>query len=256
MASDRFISEKCSETWTNNYAHMYDCRPWSLKPYDHAAVFMNGFNTNEKFIITPLPNYCKINDFIDMIFEQNVKTIVMPAPILPKRCDNAFYYWIPSAYPVKLNLNYATYTYNCVRHDAYSKITVKFQSMDYPEKKCEVLIYEFTNWLANGLPASIDEFWTLIMDVNTTNGNFIAERETANPIIVHSDFIGAAGIFCALDICIDHWIQMNFVIVKQIVNRVCQGYLTNDITPRQVIFIVEAVRNLIFLMQSNTNECM
>ncbi|BAF45485.1 GfV-B15-ORF1 [Ichnoviriform fumiferanae] len=245
MKRCKFDAQRCSETSAEYYKRVYTCRPWSLKPYYHSASFLNGFNTNEKFIVTPLPNYHQINEFINMIFKQNVKTIVLPAPLLSNRDDNPFYYWIPSVYHAKLNLDYTAYISRTEPRQVNSIINVKFVSLKFPQIKRDVLFFEYRTWLNDGIPASIDNFWRLIMNVNLANGNTVSQRETMNPIIVHNDFIGCAGIFCALDICIDQYNQMNFVFVNQIVDRVCQGHYTNDITLKQYKFILEAMKKCI-----------
>nr|AGQ20250.1 AsIV-cont00164-ORF1 [Apophua simplicipes ichnovirus] len=191
MASTSDLCVFIGESKIDNM-YMYAGRPWSLEPYHNSAVFMNGFNINEKFIVTTVPKSNQINEFFQMIFQQNVRVIVIPSPKMPEEDFGA--YWKRDI-SWSMNFDYAVSKDSSVNESSYYRVKLYIQSKKSICKVRVVTLFEYTEWLPSGVPASIDNFWTMIMEINVFNRDAIKEEEeeTLSPIIVHDHFIGGAG---------------------------------------------------------------
>nr|AGQ20205.1 AsIV-cont00093-ORF1 [Apophua simplicipes ichnovirus] len=227
--------------WAQKVKLPNSCRATSLNSYEEFAHYLDGFIAKEKFIVTPTPDSDKIDDFIDMILEQNTKIIVMPGALTLNGAEKRYCYWntLPENSP--LDSKYKLKLDNLSFRKLYSIFDVTIQSRKSGKKYHTVKIFQFTMWLDIGIPIGTRYFGAFIEEVNVANGTDFTSKETPSPIIVHCNNLGYAETFCALDTCMEKWILTREIDTNTIINRVRQGPYTKNFNRYQSIFVLEAI---------------
>lgn len=219
-------------------------RPWKLNPYEEWAHFVNGYNTNEKFIVTRLPELERISAFFDMIFEQNVDVIVVPGRITQEEDLNHQHYWNVEGGQPMPNMRYTLDRRDGVITESYMTVDIILKCIPIPDKFRAIRVFLFTDWLDEQcIPNTVTSFYSFVEEVNIANGVVASDRETCNPIVVHSTEMGGASMYCAVDIGMDYGANKHAVNINNVINRVCQGFFTGNITDGQYEFIKEAMMN-------------
>ncbi|BAF45483.1 GfV-B13-ORF1 [Ichnoviriform fumiferanae] len=210
----------------------------SLKPYDNLACYLNGYMTKEKFIVTSIQKFQKMDYFIDMMLLQNTKVVVIPGPSQSKELANQSYFWNnPAQYP-ESDARYKMITLNHTRRDSYSIFDVYIESTQFKKTLFSIKVFQFRNWIDERIPANINQFGAFIEEANIANRNNMHNSETFHPIIVHFDHHNNVGMFCALDICLEYFAHKGEVDVNNVIHRVCQGPYTKNIIESQCNFII------------------
>ncbi|BAF45504.1 GfV-B35-ORF1 [Ichnoviriform fumiferanae] len=242
MAQGRYGIYTDSWRWAEKIKLRIQRQPWNLEPYDKWAHYVNGCNTNEKFIVTPLPEYNNMNLFIDMMFQQKVNVVVIPGEIKEEQAINYCNYW---NFPPKRDVPNMKYNLEQLRHavgQTSTTIDIDVSSKENPDKGRLIRVFMYNNWpIDNPVPTNMHDFIKFIEEVNVANGSVVSNRETCNPIVVHSTEAGRAGVYCAIDIGMDCGAEKKPVWIGNIVNRVAQGRYTGGTTTDQNVFTASAI---------------
>lgn len=235
--------------WSQNVKLPNSHRITSLNSYDKFAHYLHGFVTKEKYIITPTPEYEKMDDFIDMILEQNAKIVVMPGGMRLNGAEERYCYWNSSPQNAQSNSKYEMKLVATSFRKYYTIIDLTIRSTQSAETCHTIKVFQFALWLDIGIPVGRRYFGAFIEEVNVANGTDFFGKETLSPIIVHCNNVGYAGTFCALDICMEQWILRRQVDVDKVIEHVCQGRYTGNINEYQSTFILEAIAQFASLVQ-------
>ncbi|KAK8764141.1 hypothetical protein V5799_033250 [Amblyomma americanum] len=162
------------------------------------ASFVKGCNSDREYIAAQGPNALTLNDFWRMIWEHDVKIIIMLTQFVEankKKCEK---YWPDD------NKEHA-YGSVLVRKDSstelkdYTLTEFRIKSDDSSKWRSVRHIF-FTAWKDHGVP---EEPNTLIQFVRSCQGMFGRRGGTQPPILVHcSAGVGRTGTFIALDMCL------------------------------------------------------
>ncbi|XP_065295074.1 receptor-type tyrosine-protein phosphatase H-like [Dermacentor albipictus] len=162
------------------------------------ASFVKGCNADREYIAAQGPNALTINDFWRMIWEHDVKIIIMLTQFIEgnkKKCEK---YWPDD------NKEHA-YGSVQVRKDSTVEredfILTEFRIKSDDSSKWRSLRHVFfTAWKDHGTPEKPD---TLIQFVRTCQSMFGPRGGSQPPILVHcSAGVGRTGTFIALDMCL------------------------------------------------------
>lgn len=162
------------------------------------ASFVKGCNSDREYIAAQGPNALTVNDFWRMIWEHDVKIIIMLTQFVEgnkKKCEK---YWPDD------NKEHA---YGCVqvRKDTTAEredfVLTEFRIKSDDSSKWRTLRHVFfTAWKDHGTPEKPE---TLIQFVRTCQGMFGPRGGSQPPILVHcSAGVGRTGTFIALDMCL------------------------------------------------------
>ncbi|KAH9494736.1 hypothetical protein Btru_017747 [Bulinus truncatus] len=176
----------------------------NISPYDHSRIhllvntgkkegdyinasYIQDHNGKAKFIAAQGPNSLVVNDFVRMLWEQNVETVVMLANFVEEgkvKCDR---YWPESGKTsfgdIKVKLkNTQTFADYCIRRIELSKSNEEVRMFTH---------FHFTAWPDQGVPAAP---WALV-DFHQR----VFATSTDHYTVVHcSAGVGRTGTFIAL----------------------------------------------------------
>lgn len=162
------------------------------------ASFVKGCNADREYIAAQGPNALTVNDFWRMIWEHDVKIIIMLTQFVEgnkKKCEK---YWPDD------NKEHS-YGSVQVRKDSAAEredfILTEFRIKSDDSSKWRSLRHVFfTAWKDHGTPEKPD---TLIQFVRTCQEMFRPRGGSQPPILVHcSAGVGRTGTFIALDMCL------------------------------------------------------
>ncbi|XP_077528731.1 tyrosine-protein phosphatase 10D-like isoform X2 [Haemaphysalis longicornis] len=162
------------------------------------ASFVKGYNAEREYIAAQGPNALTVNDFWRMIWEHDVKIIIMLTQLVEgnkKKCER---YWPEDN---------KEHSYGCVqvRKDSSAERSdfilteLKIKSDDSSKWRNVQHVF-FTAWKDHGTPESPE---TLIRFVRTCQRMFGPRGGAQPPILVHCTAgVGRTGTFIALDMCL------------------------------------------------------
>lgn len=162
------------------------------------ASFVKGCNAEREYIAAQGPNALTVNDFWRMIWEHDVKIIIMLTQLVEgnkKKCER---YWPEDNKEHSYGSVQVRKESSAERSD-FILTDLKIKSDD-SSKWRNVRHVFFTAWKDHGTPESPD---TLIRFVRTCQGMFGPRGGAQPPILVHCTAgVGRTGTFIALDMCL------------------------------------------------------
>ncbi|KAH9498552.1 hypothetical protein Btru_007311, partial [Bulinus truncatus] len=174
-----------------------------ILPYDNSRVHLKVISASDKndyinasyirrindevlFIASQSPNEDTVDDFIRMIMEQNIKTVVMLNDGQELKCRK---YW-----PESGCLRFGSVLIKLLSKTVYSDYIVRnFELINAQVGEQPLLVnqFQFTSWTSKSLP------WTTWSFVEFQQK--IASHHSSGPLLVHCrDGIGRTGMFIAL----------------------------------------------------------
>jgi protein tyrosine phosphatase len=154
-----FIADKGENIDKNRYVDIFPFDYNIVKLSDNEYINASWINyMNKKYIATQAPLKNTVNDFWNMIWEHNVKNIVM----LTNDANTA--YW-PTNINNKLSLNKYNITLLGTKQ-IDNTIILNILSVKYKNIKRVILHYKYNDWPDHKCPNNIDTFLTLINSVN------------------------------------------------------------------------------------------
>lgn len=177
-----------------------------ILPYDYNRVELLGakddyINASKVYdiheyvpncIITQIPLKSTFTDFWDMIWEQDVETVVC---LLSDSEMGSDIYW-PILQNNDLNIGNKVLTLLNTHIRAYS--TERKISIHIPEKRetKHISLYQFTAWSGSVIPPSAEAFLAFVHDVLA---EYDTQKSHLNPILVHCNSgVGRSGCFCTV----------------------------------------------------------
>ncbi|XP_059173259.1 uncharacterized protein LOC131953868 [Physella acuta] len=195
------------------------------------ASYIQGYNSEDKFIASQGPNSIIINDFVRMLWEQKVDKVVMLTNLIEEgkvKCDR---YWPEDGkmmfgdIKVKLAVTHVFADYT-IRRLLLSKKSTEVQ---------QVIQFHFTSWPDKGVPITP---WALV-DFEQR----VAFNPTSRPVVVHcSAGVGRTGTFIALRNVMREAEETGRVNFLQTVARLRQDRMNMVQTAEQYEFLHKAAQ--------------
>ncbi|XP_046556363.1 receptor-type tyrosine-protein phosphatase epsilon-like isoform X2 [Haliotis rubra] len=221
-----------------------------IYPYDHSRVllkklpgkdhsdyinanYLHGYSRKNAYIATQGPNSVTLPDFWRMMYEHNIKQIVMLTNVYEtakKKCEE---YW-PEAGERKQFGNILV-----VNNGETARADWVIRNMQLKDKKTgeikTVTQYHFVTWPDHGVPSApaITAFWKKVCDDGRSNDL---------PMVVHcSAGIGRTGTFIGLDFLFDQARTEGRVDFFQCIQQMRDNRINMIQTAEQYRFLHEAV---------------
>ncbi|XP_066925636.1 receptor-type tyrosine-protein phosphatase S-like [Clytia hemisphaerica] len=199
------------------------------------ASFIHGYRKPNTYIASQGPNQASMNDFWQMIWEQEVSVIVMATNLVEKNKKKCECYW-----PQKGSIAYGSIVVTVNTMDTYADFVIRsFTLQQNNNKEIRTLQqYHYLSWPDHGVP----EFPSDILSLRHKIRKDHPVNMTHSPILVHcSAGVGRTGTF----ICIDNLLQLaaeeNIVDVFNFVNFMRTRRIHMVQTEEQYMFIYKSL---------------
>ncbi|KAK3738405.1 hypothetical protein RRG08_037042 [Elysia crispata] len=163
-----------------------------LKVYDDYEDYINAshikdYNNKKVYIAAQAPNDCTTNDFVRMLWEQEIDRIIMLTKLVEGKKVKSVRYWPQEGQKVYYDINM-----QLVSTQVYAEYTVRRLKLSKSgSSEREVIQFHFTTWPDKSVPESpwglVDLYHRVMADPG------------AGPLLVHcSAGVGRTGTFIAL----------------------------------------------------------
>nr|AGQ20133.1 AsIV-cont00020-ORF1 [Apophua simplicipes ichnovirus] len=208
--------------------------------YDRAN-YVDGFSIGKKFIATQAPKAETVDNFLDMVWQNRCRYIVVLTKIIENNEEKCYPYWLTHI-GYKKTEKYIVTTKKINEFEEHTKYILKLKNRKIAKEFCIITLYHYTDWPENGTPANVLQFAGLASSINMDYKDYrFYEKEAAGPIVVHgSAGAGRTGTYCAIDYCMDQYLQTKTVDVFTAVRRIrsmCHSSVMN-VDQYKVIFCV------------------
>ncbi|XP_053386122.1 receptor-type tyrosine-protein phosphatase kappa-like [Mercenaria mercenaria] len=189
----------------------------TLTKHDYInAVYVNGYEKMDKFILaqTPLPN--TVEDFVSMLYQERCSSIVCLDEENIK--DKTVVQYIPPANKVS---TFGHFQVSCTRSDPREDFTIRELKISQigspPAKDFSVRHYQFKGWKSSDIvPKKISSFLNTVIDVEKARKGSHSQQ----PIVVHC-LTGSdrSGLFCVVSVLLE---KMAIEDELSVLNTICQ----------------------------------
>ncbi|CAL1536340.1 unnamed protein product [Lymnaea stagnalis] len=195
------------------------------------ASYVASYNKNEKFIASQGPNELILNDFLRMLWEQNVEKVVMLTNLIEEGKAKCEKYW-----PEEDETVFGDIKVRLTTTDVYADYTIRQLELVKKGKPSQHLTqFHFTSWPDKGVPTSP---WGLVGFEQK-----VASCPTTRPILVHcSAGVGRTGTFIALQNVIKQAEQTGEVDFFNTVAKLREDRIFMIQTPEQYEFLHKATQ--------------
>lgn len=242
---NRFVNIPCYDDSRCILKSQYDD---SASTYIHAN-FVPGTHSDKDYILTQSPLPETVSDFWQMVWEQNVSTIVMIGEIVEKGNPVCAPY-----FPTLSNEHIKAYGNISIEKEyIIADYAVRTLSMKMTDDETEIPRtihhFQFLGWppvqITPSCPTPFLEFVQIISKSK--------EQKTNSPIVVHGTTgSGRAGIYACVDAQVDRVLKQNDVNVYNGVKLIREHRYDGVKTLDEYIFIHEAV--LEFILKRNIHD--
>ncbi|XP_044169231.1 receptor-type tyrosine-protein phosphatase F-like isoform X1 [Acropora millepora] len=157
------------------------------------ANYVDGYNSPAKYIATQGPLKHTVNDFWRMVWEKNVKTIVMIETHDNNKDPDCEKYWQETE-PTEYGHVTVSHLSSCAMTDWVVREFIVWSTESDCTEKRDVFQYHFTNWPDHGVPFDTSSF---LMFHHKLRGALSVDP---GPVLVHcSAGVGRTGCFIAID---------------------------------------------------------
>ncbi|XP_025111320.1 receptor-type tyrosine-protein phosphatase epsilon-like [Pomacea canaliculata] len=196
------------------------------------ACYISGFNGEPKFIASQGPSRLILQDFLRMLWEKRVHTVVMLTNLIEGGTQKCEQYWSDSG-----ERKYGAVTVTLVSVRRTADYTVRALQLKQDGESHSLTQFHFTAWPDKGAPVSP---WPLV-DFHMTVKE-AADLHKGSPIVVHcSAGIGRTGTYIALDNLLAEAAETGHVDFNTCVWKLRQARVNMVQTVEQYIFLHEAV---------------
>ncbi|XP_071952980.1 uncharacterized protein [Antedon mediterranea] len=220
----------------------------NIVPYDHARVvldkingdpdsdyynasYIDGYSKTEHYIACQGPNKNSLSDFWRMIWQKNIKVIVMLTNILEGNKEKCKKYWPDEQEMVVFDDITVTVTNEETTED-YTTRTVRIEEIEQRTIKQ----FHFTQWPDKGVPKSASGLLRLIQKVKSVRGTSLT------PVLVHcSAGVGRTGTYIVIDAMLDMIMTEEAVDILQYITDIREARISMVQTPEQYVFIYSAL---------------
>ncbi|XP_072046137.1 tyrosine-protein phosphatase 10D-like isoform X2 [Amphiura filiformis] len=155
------------------------------------ASYVDGHHGNNEYIVTqgPLPN--TIEDFWEMVWENEIPTIIMNTNLVENGRVKCEKYWPDSG-----EAQYGRMTVKLISESDTQEWTVRTFEISKDGEKGQVTQYHYHQWSEGNLPRNVPSFLQFIQSIR-----YQSPRRTAgSSMLVHcSAGVGRSGLFTAID---------------------------------------------------------
>ncbi|KAK3088245.1 hypothetical protein FSP39_016552, partial [Pinctada imbricata] len=224
-----------------------------LLPYDHSRVildpdensdsdyinacFVHGYNKRHAYIAAQSPfDEDTVLDFWRMIYQYNVKVVVMITNIIEDKIVKCTQYW-PEQEEEKVR--YGAFTLKLIEHQEYSDyvirtIRIKVKHDTGPPKV--VHLFEFCSWPDHGVPDDAIPLLEFRHKVRLYHGT------DQSPLVVHCGTgVSRTGTYIAIDSLLEQYENEGMISVFAFIRRMRKDRIAMVRTAKQYVFIYEAI---------------
>lgn len=228
----------------------------SESTYIHAN-FVDGFEDKKKYICCQGPKKTTATDMWKLVWENDVRIIVSLTNI-----DNedkvCYAYWVAEeGYEIVFG-RYVVETVEIEEKPSFLKSQLRV--IDFTSGKSRLIThYWYTDWPDYGIPAELDDFYTLLSIVNQERQQLIEIATSKNlpkpgPIVVHcSAGVGRTGTFCAVDHALGQLKKEKTVSIQNSVIAVREMRHSSVIMPDQYMFIYKVIEHVLLGEENKKN---
>ncbi|XP_055884636.1 uncharacterized protein LOC106052861 [Biomphalaria glabrata] len=196
--------DNVSTEYANNVSNKLKNRYKNICTYDHSRVnlkintdkdegdyinasYIRGYNDQVEFIASQGPNKTILNDFVRMLWEQNVEKVVMLTNLTEEGKMKCEQYW-----PAEGKTSFGDIKMRLVSSETLTDYTIRHLEMTKKNEVTHHLTqYHFHTWPDKGVPEAP---WSLLNFIHR-----ISTQTTAHHIVVHcSAGVGRTGTFIAI----------------------------------------------------------
>eukprot|EP01134_Creolimax_fragrantissima_P004633 CFRG4633T1 len=170
------------------------------------ANYVNGYKRKNAYICAQAPVSNGIEDFWAMIWQQNVKVVLMLAQLIEGGKEKCSRYWPES---IGETMNFGAYSIKYVRNDEQDDDTYTRRLLMVTDKNGDtrsVWQLHYSAWPDHGLPDFNESVFAMIRDkdvYNSDTGNAKGREGAIPPVLVHcSAGIGRSGVMICVDIAL------------------------------------------------------
>nr|AGQ20207.1 AsIV-cont00096-ORF1 [Apophua simplicipes ichnovirus] len=201
----------------------------------------------QPFIVKPIPDYGKEDEFFDELLEQRVNVIVMLGKIVSDDAnepDRLNRYWAPSMKFSKDNGKYEVTTNSILNERTYTSTFVTIRCHKSTKMCHSFKVFHYHSWNGNGVPRNVQNFNDFIGYTRFANVVVHGSSLPLRPIIVHSDGVtGRVNLHGVIEIGMDLlWFTHRGIDVRCLVDRnLDKSTSTHHIITEQFKFIQQAL---------------
>lgn len=166
------------------------------------ASFVDGYETERKFICTKNPREKDCEMFWQTVWDNEVEVIVMTC----KLTDESYQYWSPKEGYILASKKFKIKTRRIFINSHYTLTLLFLTASELKLKPMRMIYhYQYTAWPRSKFPHQLDafiDFYCFVNDTHVKLANRVADKKFP-PMLVHClDGLGSSQVFCAFDICI------------------------------------------------------
>ncbi|XP_052795728.1 receptor-type tyrosine-protein phosphatase T-like isoform X1 [Mya arenaria] len=195
-----------------------------LYAYDHSRVviqtemsyinacFIKGFQKTISYVASQGPMESNMEDFWQMIWEQNIQTVVMVTNLVEETKMKCLQYWGEG---LKHQTTYGNFEVTLMKEEVFADFcirTVGFHRTIHPSERRKLTQFHYTSWPDKDVPQSpisLIHFWRKVK---------LRGGQRKHPWLVHcSAGIGRTGTFIAMDFLYDQGTATEVVDIAQCV---------------------------------------
>ncbi|XP_061719978.1 tyrosine-protein phosphatase non-receptor type 9-like [Cydia pomonella] len=215
--------------------------------YIHAN-FVDGYEEPSKFICCQAPKEITAGDFWKLIWQEDVHTIVSLTET--DEGDICFEYWVQEE---GFKLIFGRYVIETLEiKEEVGFVTTRLRLTDITCQDSRIIThFWYVNWPNYGVPTHLEEFVTLLTEVNEHQRKLVEEAELYDhrkpgPIVVHcSAGVGRTGSFCSIDYAIDQLNKENTISLQNTVLKIREMRHSSVVTPEQYMFLYNIIEYLL-----------
>ena len=241
LSSNAFASRQ-QNSLKNRFPHLlpYDHSRVILEPDAHTdssyinASFVSGYKHQRAYIAAQSPfDEETVLDFWRMIYQYEVRVVVMMAKIVEDNIVKCTQYW-----PTSGRASYGSFILDLVnlqQFAGYCIRTVKVRTKDDPHWHI-VYIFDLTYWPDHGVPTDAIPLLEMRHKVNTYH------NKDKSPVIVHCGTgVSRTGVFIAIDSLLQQYETDGRISVYSFVRKMRKNRPAMVRTVKQYTFIYEAI---------------
>ncbi|KNC78661.1 hypothetical protein SARC_08919 [Sphaeroforma arctica JP610] len=166
------------------------------------ANYIHGYKQKKAYIAAQAPTEACLVDFWSMVWQENVKVIVMVAQLMEGTSEKCTRYW-PLSQGEEIEHGDFKITYvrdDDIQDESYTRRLLEVvDQRDGVTRTVWHLHYE--SWPDHGIPGTEDTIYTVLKDMNNLRAT--EEPTESAPVVVHcSAGVGRSGVMICLDIAI------------------------------------------------------
>lgn len=221
--------------------------------YIHAN-YVDSFGIPKKYVATQGPLEKTIEQFWQMIWEQNSRIIVMLTELCIAGKEKCAPYWYTheSEQQTFKTGEFSIKTVNEERKSGYVETIFDVCHCTTGERK-QIKHYLYSDWPDHGVPSKCHSFMKLILTVNKERQQLLTEMADGlapGPIIVHcSAGVGRTGTFCAVDSCLHQLAKTRTISVPETLLKIRKQRYFSLMVPEQYIYVHTVIHEFIRLFE-------